>query len=129
MITAYHDRTIKSTAAVFTLAWICLLELKTATRINGDEATIFKKCLLFIPLEAQDNVEFDMAACQHFANPANQTNAMQQVAAPFKNQIQTIIIRSLHAHDEAKKQFAQSLKVQELIQKFIKTTATKTVAM
>ena len=129
MTAAYHDGTIKSTAAIFTLAWIGLSELNTATRIDGDEATIFAKCLQFIPVAAQDNVEFDMAACRHFADQANQTDAMQRVAALFKNQIQTIIIRSLLAHDEAKKQFAQSLKVQELIKKFTKTTATETVAM
>ena len=65
------------------------------------------------------------ALCQ--PSQPNQCNATSR--RPIENQIQTIIIRSLHAHDEAKKQFAQSLKVQELIQKFIKTTATKTVAM
>ena len=131
MTAAFHDGTIKTNAAVFTLAWTGLTELQhTTTCISGNDDIIFAKCLHLIPVAAtQENVEFDLAACQHYADKSNQTNAMQQVAALITNQIQTIIIRSIAAYNDAKKLMEQSLKVQELIKQFTTTTATDDVAM
>ena len=124
-----HDGTINTINKKFLLAWIALTEIKNGNRIDMDDESIFRSCMLQFPATTPDGDPIDMTAATAATDETVLSEDVKQVVALVKIQIRTIIVQSLDEYDNSSKRQAQTIRLREFAKQFTTTKATDAVAM